>query len=105
MSKEILNLEPKEVWKYFYDLTQVPRPSKHEDKIQEFMVNFGQSLGLETIKDEVGNVIIRKPATPGMEDRKGIILQGHLDMVPQKTVIRITILKTTPLMPISMAIG
>ena len=84
MSKEILNLEPKEVWKYFYDLTQVPRPSKHEDKIQEFMVNFGKSLGLETIKDEVGNVIIRKPATPGMEDRKGIILQGHLDMVPQK---------------------
>jgi dipeptidase D len=84
MSKEILNLEPKEVWKHFYDLTQVPRPSKHEDKIQEFMMNFGKSLGLETIKDEVGNVIIRKPATPGMEDRKGIILQGHLDMVPQK---------------------
>lgn len=84
MSKEIMNLEPKEVWKHFYDLTQVPRPSKHEDKIQEFMMNFGESLGLETIKDEVGNVIIRKPATAGMEDRKGIILQGHLDMVPQK---------------------
>jgi len=84
MSKEILNLEPKEIWKHFYDLTQVPRPSKHEDKIQEFMMNFGKSLGLETIKDEVGNVIIKKPATPGMEDRKGIILQGHLDMVPQK---------------------
>lgn len=84
MSKEILNLEPKPIWKHFYSLTQIPRPSKHEDAIQEFMVNFGNSLGLETIKDEVGNVIIRKPATPGMEDRKGIILQGHLDMVPQK---------------------
>ncbi len=84
MSKEILNLEPKEVWANFYALTQVPRPSKHEDKIQEFMVNFGEKLGLETVKDEVGNVIIRKPATPGMEDRKGIVLQGHLDMVPQK---------------------
>lgn len=84
MSKEILNLEPKAVWKNFYALTQVPRPSKHEDKIQDFMVNFGKDLGLETIKDEVGNVIIRKPATKGMEDRKGIVLQGHLDMVPQK---------------------
>jgi len=84
MSKEILNLEPKVIWKHFYSLTQIPRPSKHEDKIQEFMVNFGNSLGLETFKDEIGNVIIRKPATPGMENRKGVVLQGHLDMVPQK---------------------
>ena len=84
MSKEILNLEPKVVWKHFYDLTQVPRPSKHEDAIQDFMMKFGQDLGLETIKDAVGNVIIRKPATKGMEDRMGIIMQGHLDMVPQK---------------------
>ena len=79
-----MNLEPKDVWKHFYDLTQVPRPSKHEDKIQDFMMNFGKNLGLETIKDEIGNVIIRKPATAGLEDRQGIILQGHLDMVPQK---------------------
>lgn len=84
MSKEILNLEPKAIWKHFYSLTQIPRPSKHEDAIQDFMVKFGKSLGLETIKDEVGNVIIRKPATPGMDDRKGVVLQGHLDMVPQK---------------------
>ncbi|MCK5847472.1 MAG: M20/M25/M40 family metallo-hydrolase, partial [Bacteroidales bacterium] len=84
MSKEILNLEPKEVWKHFYSLTQVPRPSKHEDAIQDFMMKFGQDLGLETIKDTVGNIIIRKPATPGMEDRLGVIMQGHLDMVPQK---------------------
>ena len=84
MSKEILNLEPKEVWKHFYSLTQIPRPSKFEDPIQDFMMKFGQDLGLETIKDAVGNVIIRKPATKGMEDRMGIIMQGHLDMVPQK---------------------
>lgn len=83
MSNEIKTLDPTEVWEYFYQLTQIPRPSKYEDKIQEFMVKFGKSLGLETIKDEVGNVIIRKPATPGMENRKGVILQGHLDMVPQ----------------------
>ena len=84
MSKDILNLEPKPLWKHFYSLTQIPRPSKHEAKIQEFAIKFGKELGLETIIDEVGNVIIRKPATPGMENRKGVILQGHLDMVPQK---------------------
>ncbi len=84
MSNEIIKLEPREVWENFYKLTQVPRPSKKEEKIQAFMVNFGKSLGLITEKDAVGNVIIRKPATPGMENRKGIILQGHLDMVPQK---------------------
>ncbi|MDE5418783.1 aminoacyl-histidine dipeptidase [Labilibaculum sp. DW002] len=84
MSKEILSLEPKAIWENFYSLTQIPRPSKHEDEIQAFMVKFGEDLGLETIKDEVGNIIIKKPATPGMEDRMGVIMQGHLDMVPQK---------------------
>jgi len=84
MSKEIINLEPKSVWENFYQLTQVPRPSKHEEKIQEFMVKYGKSLGLETEKDAVGNIVIRKPATTGMENRKGIVMQGHLDMVPQK---------------------
>lgn len=84
MAQEIIKLEPKAVWENFYKLTQVPRPSKKEEKIQAFMMNFGKSLGLVTEKDGVGNVIIRKPATPGMENRKGIILQGHLDMVPQK---------------------
>ena len=80
----IADLSPKCIWKNFYDLTQCPRPSRKEEKIVEFAYNFGKKLGLETIKDEAGNVIIRKPATKGMEDRKGIILQGHLDMVPQK---------------------
>jgi len=84
MSKEIINLEPRAVWENFYKLTQVPRPSKKEEKIQAFMVDFGKSLGLVTEKDSVGNILIRKPATPGMENRKGMILQGHLDMVPQK---------------------
>jgi len=84
MNNEIRNIQPKEVWSIFDQMLQIPRPSKHEEKILEWAVNFGKNLGLETFKDETGNVIIRKPATPGMEDRKGVILQGHLDMVPQK---------------------
>lgn len=84
MSKEILTLEPKIVWDNFYKLTQIPRPSKSEEEIQAFMKKFGEDLGLETILDEAGNIIIKKPATPGMENLKGVILQGHLDMVPQK---------------------
>jgi len=84
MSEEIRNLEPKALWENFYKLTQVPRPSKHEDAIQAALLEFGKGIGLETIRDEVGNIIIKKPATPGMEDRKGVILQAHLDMVPQK---------------------
>ena len=83
MSAEIRDLNPKEIWENFYQLTQIPRPSKKEEKIIAYMKKFGEDLGLETIVDKVGNVIIKKPATPGMEDRKGIILQGHLDMVPQ----------------------
>jgi dipeptidase D len=81
---QIKDIQPREVWGIFDEMLQIPRPSRHEEKIQEWAVNFGEKLGLETIKDEAGNVIIRKPATPGMEDRKGVILQGHLDMVPQK---------------------
>ena len=84
MSKSIVDLEPKLLWKHFHSLTQIPRPSKKEERIIQFMKEFGENLGLETIVDKVGNVIIRKPATPGMEDRIGVVLQGHLDMVPQK---------------------
>lgn len=80
----ILDLAPQNVWKHFYSLTQIPRPSGHMEKITEFLVNFGNSLGLKTFVDDAGNVIIRKPATPGMENRKGVILQAHMDMVPQK---------------------
>ena len=71
MSKEILNLEPKDLWKHFYSLTQIPRPSKKEEAVIQFMKEFGENLGLETIVDEVQNVIIKKPATPGMENRYG----------------------------------
>ena len=84
MSQEIRNLEPKVLWNKFADLNAVPRPSKKEERVIEFMKNFGTNLGLETFEDEIRNVIIRKPATPGMENRKALVLQGHLDMVHQK---------------------
>ena len=84
MNQDIRNLEPKNLWQNFYALTQIPRPSKNETRIRQFLEDFGKELGLETLVDKVGNVIIRKPATAGMENRKGIILQGHMDMVPQK---------------------
>ena len=80
----ILSLAPQNVWKHFYSLTQIPRPSGYMEKVTEFLINFGKGLGLESFVDEAGNVIIRKPATPGMENRKGVILQAHMDMVPQK---------------------
>lgn len=80
----IAQLDPQIVWKNFHALTQIPRPSKHEEKVSEYLYNFGRNLGLETIRDEVGNIVIRKPATPGFENRMGVILQGHMDMVPQK---------------------
>ena len=84
MSQEVRNLEPKALWNKFADLNAVPRPSKKEERIIAFMMEFGQKLGLETFEDDIRNVIIRKPATPGMENRKPIVLQGHLDMVHQK---------------------
>src|SRR5690554_2382803 len=78
------NIEPAEVWKHFSDLNAVPRASKKEERVIEFMLQFGESLGLPTTKDKIGNVVIKKPATPGMEDRETVILQSHLDMVHQK---------------------
>ncbi|OIQ29775.1 MAG: cytosol nonspecific dipeptidase [Bacteroidetes bacterium MedPE-SWsnd-G2] len=84
MNSEIRSLEPKALWNKFADLNAVPRPSKKEDRVIAFMKDFGASLGLETIEDEVGNVIIKKPATAGMENRKTIVMQSHLDMVHQK---------------------
>ncbi len=84
MSQEIRNLEPKALWNKFADLNAVPRPSKKEERVIAFMKDFGKQLGLETIEDEVGNVIIKKPATKGFENRKTIVMQSHLDMVHQK---------------------
>jgi len=81
---DIRKLEPGQLWNYFHEITQIPRPSKKEKRIVDYVVKFGKEHKLETIIDKVGNVIIRKPATKGMEKRKGIIFQTHLDMVPQK---------------------
>lgn len=84
MNQDIRNLEPLPLWNHFADLNAVPRPSKKEERVIAFMKQFGENLGLHTQVDEVGNVIIKKPATSGMENRKTIVLQSHLDMVHQK---------------------
>lgn len=84
MSKEILNLKPQQLWKHFFDLTQIPRPTGQMEEVTKFVINFGKSLGLEVKQDKVGNVLIIKPATTGMEKVPVVILQSHLDMVPQK---------------------
>lgn len=84
MSNEVRALEPKAIWGNFADLNEVPRPSKKEERVIQFMVDFGNKLGLKTETDKVGNIIIKKPATEGMEDRQTVILQSHVDMVHQK---------------------
>lgn len=84
MNTTIRQLSPEAIWSNFADLNAVPRPSKKEERVITFIKDFGVGLNLETIEDEVGNVIIKKPATPGMEDRKAVVLQSHLDMVHQK---------------------
>ena len=80
----ILDLAPQAVWKHFHALTQIPRPSGHVEKVSEYLVNWAKGLGLEAFIDNVGNVVMRKAATPGMEDHKMVTLQAHMDMVPQK---------------------
>ncbi len=84
MSSEIRQLYPTSLWNHFADLNAVPRPSKKEERVIQFIKDFGASLGLETFEDDVRNVIIRKPATKGMENKKTIVMQSHLDMVHQK---------------------
>ncbi len=80
----VRELQPKELWNHFADLNAVPRPSKKEEQVIEFLKSFGENLKLETIVDEVGNIIIRKPGSKGMENKDSVVLQGHMDMVPQK---------------------
>lgn len=94
---QIKDLQPNGIWRNFDSLTQIPRPSKKEAKVIAFMKKFGEDLGLETLVDECGNVIIRKPATPGMENRKGVILQAHLDMVPQKNADKVHDFENDPI--------
>lgn len=84
MNEAIRKLEPTAMWNHFADLNAVPRPSKKEEKVIQFIKQFGEKLGLPATVDEVGNVIIKKPATKGMEDRVTVVLQSHLDMVHQK---------------------
>ena len=82
---EIKNLKPECIWRNFDALTQVPRPSGHLEKVQNFLLDFAAKVGVEAFKDTAGNIVMRKPATPGMEGCKGVILQAHMDMVPQKS--------------------
>jgi dipeptidase D len=86
---KISSIQPSELWSNFEALNAVPRPSKKEERVRQFMVDFGNQLGLETLVDKIGNVIIKKPASPGMENRKTVILQSHLDMVHQKNADRV----------------
>ena len=84
MSNEVRNLNPTSVWNHFEDLNAVPRASKREERVIAFMESFAQSLNLPCQKDDTGNLLISKPATSGMEDRKMVVMQAHLDMVHQK---------------------
>lgn len=99
MTNEINTLHPTELWQHFYNLTQIPRPSKHEEKAVAHVVEFAKQQGLTFEKDSVGNVLIRKAATPGMENRTPLILQAHLDMVPQQNSGNGHNFETDPLTP------
>ena len=85
MATLIKELDPRIIWKNFYLLTQVPRPSGHLEKVQQFLLGWAKEHGIEAWKDNAGNIVMRKPATPGKENRKCVVLQAHMDMVPQKT--------------------
>ncbi len=82
---EIVNLKPAAIWRNFDALTQVPRPSGHLEKVQQFLLDFAKKAGVEAFIDPAGNIVMRKAATPGYENRKGVIMQAHMDMVPQKS--------------------
>lgn len=93
----IKDLQPKAVWENFYGLTRVPRPSKHEEKVQEYLLQWGKENGIDVKRDKTGNIIFTAPATPGMENRKGVIMQAHMDMVPQKTAETVHDFLTDPI--------
>ncbi len=94
---EILNLKPECIWRNFHALTQVPRPSGHLEKIQQYLLDWAKNTGIEAFLDPAGNVVMRKPATPGMEYRKGVIMQAHMDMVPQKALTSAHNFETDPI--------
>ncbi|WP_321299179.1 aminoacyl-histidine dipeptidase [Marinifilum fragile] len=99
MENILSKLEPKEVWKHFEDICQVPRPSKKEEKIIEFLIEFGKKNNLDTKRDEIGNVLIKKPATPGKENLKTVVLQSHMDMVCEKNNDTVHNFDTDPITP------
>lgn len=84
MQKELKNLKPASVWRYFGEILEIPRPSKHEAKISKYLQKFGKDHGYETLHDQLGNVLIRKPASKGYEKSAGVCLQAHIDMVCEK---------------------
>ncbi|MBQ9654424.1 MAG: aminoacyl-histidine dipeptidase [Prevotella sp.] len=96
---EITKLNPTCIWKNFYALTQVPRPSGHVEKVQQFLLDFGKQAGVEAFLDPAGNIVYRKPASAGMEQRKGVILQAHMDMVPQRDTESTHNFETDPIRP------
>ena len=93
----IKDLKPEVVFNNFYGITRNPRPSKHEEHIRAYLLEWGKNHGVETFTDDTGNVIMRVPATPGYENRKGVILQGHMDMVPQKNADTVHNFETDPI--------
>ena len=93
----IKDLQPSIVWNNFYNITRIPRPSKHEEKIREYLLDWGKEHGLETFADKTGNVIIKVPATKGYEHLKGVVLQAHMDMVPQKNSDKVHDFLTDPI--------
>ena len=84
MNEHLSTLQPASVWNYFKEILEIPRPSKKEEKIIAYLLDFGKKHHLETLQDEIGNVLIRKHATPGMENRRSVVLQSHVDMVCEK---------------------
>jgi len=100
MERILTKLQPEIVWNYFEDICQIPRPSKKEEKIREFLIKFGEENNLESKSDEIGNVIIKKPASPGMENRKPVVLQSHMDMVCEKNNDTVHDFDNDPIQPV-----
>ena len=99
MEERTDQLKPERLWHYFVEICKIPRPSKKEEKIRQYLLDFGRSMGLETIQDEVGNVLIRKPATPGKEHIPSVILQSHIDMVCEKNLDKVHDFDNDPIIP------
>jgi dipeptidase D len=97
---DILNLKPERVWYFFNEICKIPRPSKKEEKIAAWLVEFGKAHKLETIKDDVGNVLIRKPGTKGKENAKTVVLQSHTDMVCEKNSTTVHDFDKDPIQPV-----